>query len=761
MWFRPEDSVFWKVFEQLDAAVYLEVCKQDGKSEILKANQEACRRICAEDETLIGKDFLADFEIRAIDLSPEVIKKRLSKGQTVHYTVSRVGPDSQDRWEEILSVPVNINGRRAVLSVNRDVTEKKSVEAELGLTRSQLLAQYQSNPIPTTTWRHIGGDFELVDYNDAVKSITNGRIETFIGERLSEMHPNRPELLAKMTECYQARRQLEQEIKLRFVSTGIVHSLLASISFIPPDLIIARTQELSSWKKLESKLRATNKELQRILDTMGESVVVLNARGKMTKLNKKALELFGRSEKEMLGHTYLLWTHPDYRNLMASEQSARRDGKRSSYETRLIRNDGTAFWAHIIAVPIIDEYGEFQGSVGCLRDVTQEKEAKAQLQRLQQFNEQLINYAGVWIAVMDKDGKIMLWNDEAEKISGYSSGEVLGNDKVWEWLYPDREYRSTIKKDQISIGKKASSWRKKDSVIRCQSGEEKVIQWYSRRCYNDEGELNAWVVAGHDVTESRHNLQRVKDYAAQVERLSLEKTRFLSIASHELCTPLTIISGYIDLLSDNELRPDQRVQVERIQKQLERLSQLLDDLLSVSRIDAGKTALVLSEIDLVKITREAVDPLLPQAVSKGLSIELSANNSTVEVHADPRAVIQIVTNMVNNAVAYTPSGGKIKVCVSSCAKAGKIAVLDTGIGIPEKERDLVFSEFHRSERARRLKANGNGLGLSIVKRLVSEMKGKLWVESDGENKGSAFFVLLPATSLEKLEKDGKHANTHL
>jgi PAS domain S-box-containing protein len=757
----PENSLLWDILEQLNDAIYLEVFKNGERREITRANKEAFRRFCSEHETLIGKEFLSDFGLKTMKPSLEEIRKRLNQGQTVRYVISRTGKGLADRWEEIVSIPVKIGEKKAILSVNRDITDIRSIEDELQLTRLQLVAQYQSSPIPTTTWRHVEGDFELVDYNNAVNGITDDRVEEFVGERLSEMYPDRADLLAAMMECYQSHRKLEREIRLRFVTTGISRSLLAVISFLPPNLIIARTQDLSRWKKLESQLRSANEDLNRILDTMGEGLVVLNAMGEMIKLNKKALELFGRPEKEILGHGYSLWTHPDYRDVMASEQHVRRDGKRSSYETRLIRKDGTAFWANIIAVPIIDEYGEFQGSVGCLRDVTQEKEALAELQRLQQFNEQLINYAGVWIAVTDRQAKIVLWNNEAEKISGYPREEVLGDDRVWEWLYPDPEYRSAIKGGQMRMGEDEAYWQGKESVIRCKSGEEKVIQWFIRRCYNDEGELDGWVAAGHDVTESRHNLQRVKDYAAQVQRLSRERTRFLSIASHELFTPLTIINGYVDLLSDSELRPDQREQVKRIQKQLDRLSQLLDDLLSVSRIDSGKTSLVLSQVDLVQVTREAVDPLIPRAISKGISIELSDNDSTVNAYADPRAVVQIVTNIVNNAIAYTPSGGKIKVCVSCCPRAGKIAVLDTGIGIAENDRELVFSEFHRSEKARKLNANGSGLGLSIVKRLVDEMKGKVWVESNGENEGSAFFILLPTVLAKGDGRKDKNAVTDL
>ena len=751
---QESEEMFQHIFEQLGDAAYVSLWRDAGRREVVEANREALRRVGGKEEKLLGRDLIQDFPIASIEPDSEEVLAALKRGETARYVISRLGMDQEQRWEEVIEVPVTYRGGQASLSINRDITEAKRVQEELLLTREQWRAQYKASPLPTMTWRHVNGDFELVDYNDALYKLTKGKIPPFLGDRVSEMYPERPEIRAAMLECYRTHRSLQGEMEHRLVSTGDVRTLWVTTGFVPPDLVLVHAADISERKRMERELRKANEDLKRILDVMGEGVVVLDAEGRMTRLNKSACELFGVREDSLLGKNYASWTHPESRELMARQQRARRNGAKSSYDTLLMRSDGTPFWTHIIAVPIIDDVGEYHGSVGCLRDVTREKESLEQLQRLHAFNEQLIKTAGVWISVTDSDGRVVVWNDEAEKISGYSRDEVLGNDDVWGLLFPDEKYREMLRTRHDALGRNAEELRQVETVIRCKSGEERTIHWYGRPRYDTNNARSGWVLAGHDVTEARKNLQLLRDYAARVERLSKEKTRFLSVASHELRTPLTIVGGFVDLLSDGDLNQDQRKKIERIKRQLERLGRLLDDLLSVSRIDRGEAPLALSVVDLGEILRSAIDPLMPQAIDKGLDVVVRESCAPVNAFADRGAVMQVVTNIVQNAINYTPEGGRIEVSSSSCPGWGKIVVSDTGIGIRDDERELIFGEFHRTERARMLRANGNGLGLSIVKRLVDEMNGRIWVESRGENKGSTFFVVLPENE-EPKKKGGE------
>lgn len=506
-------------------------------------------------------------------------------------------------------------------------------------------------------------------------------------------------------------------------------------------------RDITKQVKAKQALRQANEELQRVLDTMGEGLVVMDDRHRMISLNRKACELFQYAPDEILGKHYSFWCHPDFLGELKKELKEREAGKISTYEGRFVRKDGTPFYALVTATPIMDAQGNYQGSVGCLRDITEEKRVAEEIQRLHEFNEKLIQVAGAWIDVLDVEGKVVLWNEEAERISGYSREEVIGHDKVWEWLYPDPAYCAEVLRRRGQWLLMDTDFRTVETTIRSKAGEERTISWYWRGLFDGEGRITGSVVVGHDVTEQRWNERQLHEYAKQVERLNREKSRFLSTASHELRTPLTAIQGFADLLArDEDLRAEQREMVKRIRAQAERLEDLLVDLLNVSRIESGKARLTPRVVDLGAILRRVIHVLMPQLEEKGHTLAWDHNHLSTRVYADPDAVEQILMNILSNAIAYTPSGGRIAIDLHNMDGSVRIDVSDNGIGIPLPEQRWIFDEFYRTVGARRVKGDGTGLGLSIVKQLVDDSGGSVWMRSAGEGKGSTFSFTLPKAS---------------
>ncbi len=654
----------------------------------------------------------------------------------------------------------NIIGFRGA---DRDITAQEDALLALQASRKQWRALYKGIPIPTVTWRHVGGDFELIDYNDAIEQLSGGKIAEHHGRKASEIYPDRAWIPDIIRRCYETHETQREETDYQFITTGEKRAVWATFGFVPPDMVVVHLIDITSHREAEKALQEANSDMQRILDAMGEGLVVLNAENEMTRLNRASCDMFGYHPSEILGKRNTFWTHPDSRERLADELAKRKRGERSTYEARYVRKDGSGFWTRVIAVPIIDADGVFQGSVGCLSDITGEKQALEELRRLHDFNEKLIKTASVWINATDREGNITLWNDEAEKITGYGRSEVIGNGRIWEWLYPDPAYRSTIWQGQESIRSDDESSERIETIIRTKSGEERIIAWYGRPLFEKEGNPSGWVIVGHDVTKARHTVQQLQDYATQVLKLNREKNRFLSFASHELRTPLTIIRGFADLLSEDTLNPDQKDKIARIQVQIDRLTALLTNLLNISRIDAGEANLKLDLIDLAVVTSSVIDNLSPYASTRELTISHSNEKESVIAYANGEAVEQVVMNLLTNAINYTPRGGEIKVVLQRDENKARILVSDTGIGIRKAEMEKIFAEFHRTDHARKMKATGNGLGLSIVRRLVEEMNGSVWASSAGRGKGSAFSVTLPSHApKEKLHAEIEDcANTDL
>ena len=232
----------------------------------------------------------------------------------------------------------------------------------------------------------------------------------------------------------------------------------------------------------------------------------------------------------------------------------------------------------------------------------------------------------------------------------------------------------------------------------------------------------------------------------QMERLrelDVMKDQFVSSVSHELRTPLTSIVGYMELLLDGEageLSEDQEHFLGIMGRNCDRLTRLVDDILFVARVDAGRLSLDLQDIDIVDVVTKTVESARPVAARKDLTLKLDAETDRLELHADPVRIGELLDNLMSNAIKFTPEGGVVTVLVARDDGTVHLEVKDTGVGIPPDEVQKLFERFFRASTSS--VASGTGLGLSITKSIVEAHRGKIWVESTlGE--GTTFLVDLP------------------
>ncbi|OGF35278.1 hypothetical protein A2468_01255 [Candidatus Falkowbacteria bacterium RIFOXYC2_FULL_46_15] len=226
------------------------------------------------------------------------------------------------------------------------------------------------------------------------------------------------------------------------------------------------------------------------------------------------------------------------------------------------------------------------------------------------------------------------------------------------------------------------------------------------------------------------------------------KSEFISIAAHQLRTPLTVIKWITKSLMDGESGKINDEQKELLNKGYisnERMIELIDNLLKVSRMEDGKFDLKLTRVNLKKIIDEVVEDMGRIAKNKDVVLVLNEPELWPDIVIDPSQITLVMENLLDNAVKYTPPGRKVEISVGRESEYLKITVRDEGIGIPEKDRGRLFSKFYRSPNAIRVETEGNGLGLYIAKKIIDGHKGKIYVDSS-EGKGSAFTVYLPLTT---------------
>jgi len=234
---------------------------------------------------------------------------------------------------------------------------------------------------------------------------------------------------------------------------------------------------------------------------------------------------------------------------------------------------------------------------------------------------------------------------------------------------------------------------------------------------------------------------------SNLKRLERIRKDFVANVSHELRTPLTSIKGYIEALIDGAKDDPQKCAefLGIIQKHSDQLNALLADLLQLSTIESGQYQWQRGIVLIPEMIDKAVHLLQPQARKKGQEISTGLAEGVGTLTGDADKLIQVLINLIDNAIKYTPNGGRIRVEARQREDAVEIAVSDSGIGIPAKEIPRIFERFYRVDRARSREMSGTGLGLSIVKHIIEAHGGKVSVESQ-VGKGSRFVVTLPKQS---------------
>ncbi len=232
---------------------------------------------------------------------------------------------------------------------------------------------------------------------------------------------------------------------------------------------------------------------------------------------------------------------------------------------------------------------------------------------------------------------------------------------------------------------------------------------------------------------------------AELESLGQAKASFLASASHDLRTPLTSIIGYVELLADQEagpIRPAQAKMLDGVDRNARRLKTMIEDMLTISKIELGAFTSRLQPLDLGSLLPPAADVIRPSAGAGGLSFQVSCPDHPVMIDGDPEQLDRLLVNLLSNAVKYTPRGGSVALTLNSADSAAVLSVADTGIGIPEEDQVSLFTRFFRASNAVEAAIPGSGLGLSIVRTIVANHHGELSIES-GRDQGTTVTVRIP------------------
>jgi len=326
------------------------------------------------------------------------------------------------------------------------------------------------------------------------------------------------------------------------------------------------------------------------------------------------------------------------------------------------------------------------------------------------------------VVAVDRDDRVVHMNEVAGRLLRSSPSESVGK-RIWEVtrLVEVCEILDLARRRASEVG---------DEARLSLGGGEARIELRATPLVDGSGALSGAVVVLHDVTELRKLEGMRRDFVANV--------------SHELKTPLTAIRGLVEtLIEDREMPPATRERFhEKIRDQSARLASLVGDLLTLARVESQGLSGERQALDLRATLRECAARFAPLCEAKGLSLEVQAAAEPLVVEGDEESLRQIVDNLLDNALKYTPPQGRVVVSALARGREALVEVRDTGIGIEPRDLERIFERFYRVDRARSRELGGTGLGLSIVKHLTLSLGGSVSVESQ-VGRGSTFRIALP------------------
>ncbi|WP_165837485.1 PAS domain-containing hybrid sensor histidine kinase/response regulator [Zavarzinia aquatilis] len=493
-------------------------------------------------------------------------------------------------------------------------------------------------------------------------------------------------------------------------------------------------------------------QLKAVIDTAVDGIVIIDGQGAISVFSKACETLFGYTHEEVEGRNLrLLISEPDAGGALAPDVGTIVG---SSRETLGIRKDGSTFPMELS----IGE-AESQGStvyVGIIRDISKRKKNEDDLRTSEATLRAVIETAVDGVIIIDPQGLVQIYNTACQRLFGYAPGEVIGRNIRMLMPQPYRDehdsyianYHRTGTRKIIGIGREVVGQRKDGSTFPMELSVGEAIAAGKK----------VFVGIIRDISERIEAMEAVSS-AKQAEAANRAKSDFLATMSHELRTPMNGILGMTGLLLDTPLTSEQRDYAEAVLKSGETLLTLLNNILDLSKIEAGRFELYDRKFDPNEVLDGIAAVWESQANRKGLEFFVTNDLRGIStLIGDPDRLRQILVNLVSNAVKFTSSGFVALRVKREAAMGDKIVlrfeIKDSGIGIAEDVQPRLFRKFEQADAATARTYGGSGLGLAICRQLTEMMGGHIGLVS-APGRGSTFWITLPFDVVEDEEQVGR------
>jgi PAS domain S-box-containing protein len=774
---RESEESYRTIFQHSSDAIFVH---DPETGEVLDVNQAGCDLFgyTAEEHMTLGHDVLL---YPGSQYTAERVAEYLAiaaAGETPRFEWMGRHRDGSPVWGEITLRRVTIGGEDRILASVRDMGERRAAEEALRRANEELeqrveertgeiaamnaaleseVAEHQGareqlarrtheleavfEALPDLYFR-LAADGTILEYRAGKEANLYAAPSTFLGRRMPEVLP--PDVAARVEAAMEEVGGTGELVCVEYALPLDRGERFFEARLLPiaDGSLITIVRDITERKEAEDALRRSEEHFRALIENGSDYIMIFDATSAITYVAPSSERLLGYTPEEMIGRTAPELVHPDDLPavLTAVEKAVREPGRVVGAEYRIRHKNGSWRVFESFGRTLLPDSVE-AGLVANGRDVTERKEAEAQVARQKVYFEEILDSIDAGIAVFDRDCRYE-----------YASPRAIPDPELRRWTVGKTVEEYCRKRElplevaeqrQRSLEEALASRRPNEfeQMVKRPDGSTGYMLRRLLPVLDEAGEVLRLVGYSVDITDRKRAEIALQQAKEEAERANRAKSEFLSRMSHELRTPMNGILGFAQVLERSGLREEQQKYVGHILKGGRHLLQLINEVLELSRIEAGRMSLSLEPIQVGAVLREALDLVRPIAEQARVELEADSHlHSEDYVFADRQRLAQVLLNLLSNAIKYNRAGGRVRLSCAAVPDEGQghiaVRVEDTGRGVPTDRLDQLFVPFARLG-AEQTDTEGTGLGLALSQRLAEAMGGALVLERTGVE-GSVF-----------------------
>jgi PAS domain S-box-containing protein len=739
------------------------ICRYLPDGRLSYVNEAYARYFGKTPDELIDHNFVPHIPDKDLERIREHIGKLGPDQPSASFEHRIVMPDGEVRWQQwthqaILSPAGELVEYQAV---GRDVTDREQAKRDLEESESRLqlvlastqdgvfdlnLATQQAHFSPAWTWMHGMNPDQPPDH---------------ASRWLEQVHPDDREMVEAALDAHFSGRQPQFRAAYRIQRLDGGDAWLLSRGKVVdwddagrPVRLVGASTDITRRKRTEDALKQSEARFRSIFNNASAGFVITDSQGRIQEFNQRLVDMFGAVPEELTGRIPTEFAHPEHVEEVAAHLRMVLSGESETIdlESRFLKRDGSPVWLSISARRILDESGAPSALVCVVQDITERKTMESALAESNHFFASILEANPSPVFYKDRHGRFEFVNAAFEQVMGVNASKVLGRTAAE--VYPDPELaEAATAADHFLLSAQGPAHMQYERTVRLPHGDFHHFIVNKTGIHGIDGSVQGLVGMMTDITaqkevqrELQEAMERADDMARQAQSANRAKSEFLAGMSHEIRTPMNAILGMAELLLDSPLNAEQKKYVEIFHNAGQSLLSLINDILDLAKIEAGRHEMASEPFDLLDVVESTCEFMALKAHEKNLDLVCRFRPGTPRKFlGDAARLRQVLINLIGNAVKFTEKGG-VEVDVGADPDdpgALRFEIRDTGVGIAPSKQQQIFENFFQADGSTTRRHGGTGLGLAICKRLVELMHGEISVDSC-VGRGSVFrFTVRP------------------